>query len=144
MPAPDNGGKLESRADGEERPLAELVAQVSRDGSLLLKQELELAKQELGEKARGLTKATVSLAVGGLVLYAGVLALVAALALLLALALPAWLAAGLVGLVVTGVGAVMVGQGKKKLTELDLEPKKTLESVKRDVEVVEGAMHDRA
>jgi putative superfamily III holin-X len=128
----------------EERPLRDLISQLSRDGSLLLRQEVALAKQELSEKAGGISAAAASIAIGGLVLYAGVLALVAGLALLLALTMPAWLAAVLVGVAVAAIGAVLLHQGTKKLGDLELNPKKTTESVKHDVEMVKEAIHDRA
>ena len=81
---------------------------------------------------------------GGLVLYAGVLSLIAGLVLLLAQAMPAWLAAVVVGAAVVIIGAVLVAQGKKKLDDLELKPKKTAQSVEQDVEMVKEAIHDRA
>jgi hypothetical protein len=63
--------------------------------------------------------------------------------LALALAVPAWLSAVLVGLVVTVVGAVLLARGKKSLENLDLKPKKTVASVKRDVEMMKEAVHDQ-
>jgi len=128
----------------EDRPLRELVSRLSQDGSLLLRQEVALAKKELSEKAGSVTTAAGAIAVGGLVLYAGVLSLMAGLVLLLAREIPEWLSAVVVGAAVVIIGVVMLMQGKKKLDDLELTPKKTVESVKRDVETVEEAIHDRA
>ena len=97
----------------EERSLRSLIGQLSRDGSLLVQQEMALAKQELTEKASALAKSGAALAVGGLVLYAGLLAIVAAIVLGLALVLPAWVSALLVGVLFAATGAVLLLRGKK-------------------------------
>ena len=128
----------------EERSLRSLIGQLSRDGSLLVQQEMALAKLELTEKARVLAKSGAAIAVGGLVLYAGLLTIVAGLVLALALVLPAWVSALLVGVVVAAAGAVLLLRGKKELTDLDLKPNKTAASVKRDIETMKEAIHDQA
>jgi hypothetical protein len=134
---------VEPGAPLEERSLRELIGQLSRDGSLLLQQEVALAKQELTEKAKSVSTSAGAIAVGALVLYAGALTLIAGLVLALALALPAWLSAVVVGLVVTLVGGVLLARGKKSLENLDLKPKKTIASVKRDVEMMKEVVHDQ-
>src|SRR5688572_5861082 len=53
----------------EERPLQDLIGRLSQDGSLLVKQEIALAKHELGEKARRLGTQATMLAVGAIALY---------------------------------------------------------------------------
>jgi hypothetical protein len=128
----------------EERSLRALIGQLSRDGSLLVQQEMALAKQELTEKAGVLAASGAAMAVGGLVLYAGVLAIAAGLVLALALAIPAWVSALLVGVVLAATGAVLLLRGKKRLTDLDLKPNKTTASLKRDVETLKEAFHDQA
>jgi Flp pilus assembly protein TadB len=128
----------------EERSLRSLIGQLSRDGSLLVQQEMALAKQELTEKASALAKSGAALAVGGLVLYAGLLAIVAAIVLGLALVLPAWVSALLVGVLFAATGAVLLLRGKKGLADLDLKPSKTAASVKRDIETMKEAIHDQA
>jgi len=124
----------------EDRPLRELVAQLSRDGSLLVQQEIALAKKELSEKAAKVKTDVMAMVVGGLVLYAGALTLIFAVVMLLAQAVPTWLAALIVGAVVTVVGLVMALGGKKRLEQDSMKPQKTIDSVQRDVEMVKEAV----
>jgi hypothetical protein len=128
----------------EERPLRELVAQLSKDGGLLLRQEIALAKVELSEKAARLQSDLTSLATGAFVLYAGLLGLMAAVTLLLAEVIPGWAAALVVSLVVTGIGAALTLRSKHNLNELDLKPRKAAESVRKDVGMLKEAARDQA
>ena len=82
----------------DDRSLGELFADLARESSTLLRQEVQLAKTELSQKVSGLSRDMASVAIGGLVAYAGLLAILAALIIGLATAgLPWWVAALLVG-----------------------------------------------
>jgi hypothetical protein len=89
----------------DEQPIGVLIKQIAEDSSLLVHQEVALAKAELTEKATryGVAGVTLALAsVFGLVtLAAAVTAAIAAVALVL----PIWAA----GLVVMGFGALIAG-----------------------------------
>lgn len=124
----------------EERPLGELIAQLSRDGALLVQQEMTLAKRELEDKLRHAQAQAMGIALGGLVLYAGALTIVAGLVLLLALWIPAWAAALLLGAVVAAIGAVLAARGRNRLEHVDLTPERTLRNVERDAEIVKEAI----
>ena len=132
--APEPGAPL------EERPLSDLVAQVSRDGSMLIQQEIALAKAELREAAQKLKQGATSAATGAFVLYAGFLTLIAGAVLLLAQVVASWVAALLVGGAVTAVGAVLLGRGKKDLDQVELLPKNAIDSVERDVDMMKEAV----
>src|SRR5919202_872161 len=89
----------------DERSLGELFGDLARDTATLVRQEVDLAKTELGQKASRVGRDIGFLAVGGAVAYAGFLAILAAIIIGLATAgLPWWLAALIVGLVVAAVG----------------------------------------
>ena len=119
----------------EERSLGELFGDLSRELGTLVRNEAELAKTELTAKAQHVGKSMASLAIGGAVLYAGVLAVMAAVILLLAtLGLPAWISALLVGAVVLGVGWLLVRRGLELLRQTDLAPRQTVESLKENVQ----------
>ncbi len=124
----------------EQRPLGELLGQLTRDLSLLVQQEVSLAKREANEKLRQVGKSLASLAIGGVVLHVGALPLTAAITLLLAEALPAWLAALIVGVAISAVGAVLLQKGKQSLQQLDLKPEQLSENVKRDVDAIKEAV----
>jgi xanthine/uracil permease len=77
-----------------------------------------------------------SVASGGAVLYAGFLVLLAAAVLGLSRWLEPWLAALIVGGAVLLVGVVMVLAGRRKLDLADLKPDRTMQSLKRDKDVL--------
>ena len=131
---------IETGRPVEERPLRDLLAEFSRDGSLLVQQELALAKVELSEKANKLKADVAAITGGALVLYAGLLTLIAAAVLALAQVMPGWVAALLVGAAVTTIGGVLVMRGKKKLEHFEALPKKTIESVQRDAQTIKEAV----
>jgi hypothetical protein len=108
------------------------------DLTTLFRQEMALATAEL---TGALTKATagiVSIATGGAVLFAGFLGLLAAAVLGLANVMEPWLAALIVGGVVTVIGIVMVLIGKKALDPETLKPQRTAESLRKDKDVLTG------
>jgi len=117
----------------EDRSLGELFADLARESSTLLRQEVQLAKTELSQKASQVGRDVASLAIGGLVAYAGLLAILAAVIIGLAAAgLPWWLAALLVGIVVVGIGYGLIQRGLTALKREDLAPRQTLESLQED------------
>jgi len=116
------------------RSTGELVKDLSNQGSLLARQEIELAKAEMAEKGR---RAGLGL---GLVAAAGVSALLAlgtlTACVVLALdgAMPAWLAALIVALTWSVVAAVLASVGKQKMEQAGTPvPEQTVESVKEDI-----------
>jgi hypothetical protein len=138
--APTQAQPAVAQVPPEDQPLRELVSRLSQDGSLLIRQEIALAKLELGEKAARLRTQATLMAAGGIALYTGLLALVAGLILLLALALPAWASALLVGTAIATVGAVLLLRGKNNLERLDLKPERTVANVGQDVEAIREAV----
>jgi len=119
----------------DERSLGELFAELTRETSTLVRQEVNLAKTEMTQKASEVGKDVGFLAAGGAVLYAGFLALLAAVILgLTGLGLPAWLAALVVGLVVGAVGVFLVQRGRDALRRTNLAPQQTIETLKEDTE----------
>jgi hypothetical protein len=118
---------------GEERSLGELFGDLARDTGTLVRQEVDLARTEMTQKASRAARDLGFLAVGGLVVYAGFLGLLAAAALgLVAAGLDAWVAALIVGVVVAVVGAVLVQRGLSALKREELAPRQTVETLKED------------
>src|SRR4051812_646571 len=93
----------------QDRSLGELFADLTREMGTLVRQEVRLAQTEMTQKASRAGRNAASIAVGGAVAYAGVLAILAAIIIGLAtLGLPWWLSALLVGLVVAGIGYALI------------------------------------
>lgn len=83
------------------RSLKQLITGVRQDTSLLVRQEIALAKAEVKEKAAGVAKKAAFFGGAALLAYAGVLVVFAALVLaIIALGVTAWLAALIVGVLV--------------------------------------------
>lgn len=118
----------------EERSLGELFAELAQETSTLVRQEVNLAKTEMSQKASKVGKDVGFLAAGGAVAYAGFLAILAGVIFLLNNVMPMWLAAVLVGLVVALVGYFLVRKGLDALKREDLAPRQTMETLKEDKE----------
>jgi hypothetical protein len=117
----------------DERSLGELFAELSRQTSALVRQEVDLAKTEMTQKAREVGKDAGFMAAGGAVAYAGLLVLLAALVLLLGLWIPLWVSALIVGVLVLGIGGFLVLLGRDRLTKTTMAPQQTVETLKEDV-----------
>jgi xanthine/uracil permease len=75
------------------------------------------------------------LAAGGLVAYAGLLAIIAAVIFLIAdRGVPLWLSALIVGAIVAAIGYVLVQRGITALKQQDLTPRRTMQSLKEDTQ----------
>lgn len=119
----------------EDRSIGELFADLAKESSVLVRQEVALAKAEMTQKAGEVGKDIGFLAVGGLVLYAGLLAIIAAIIIVLGtVGVPWWLSALLVGLIVAGVGYFLVQKGLKALKRENLAPSQTIQTLKEDAE----------
>ena len=123
------------QASKDDRSLGELFAELAREMTTLVSQEVQLAKTEMSQKASRMAKDIGFLVVGGAVVYAGFLAIMAAVIILLATAgVPWWLSALLVGLVVAGVGYFLIQKGRQALAREDLTPRQTVETLKEDTQ----------
>jgi len=119
----------------DDRSLGELFADLARESSTLLRQEVQLAKTELTQNASRLGKDAASIAVGGLIAYAGLLAILAAVIIGLAAAgLPWWVSALLVGVIVAGIGYGLIQRGLTALKREDLAPRRTIETLQEDAQ----------
>jgi len=125
-----------SRRTAEERSIGELFGELSQDLGVLVRQEAQLAKTELQQKLSKVTTDLIALATGGVVALIGGLALTAALILLLIhpVGLAPWLAALLVGAVLGIVGWLMVQRGLTDLKRTDPTPRRTVETIKEDLQ----------
>jgi VIT1/CCC1 family predicted Fe2+/Mn2+ transporter len=119
--------------DLHERPIGEVAAALTRDLSLLVRQELDLAKAEMREKGK------VALPGLGMVGAAGVVALLAGgaltafIVLVLSLFLDDWLAALITGVGLTGLAAALALAGKERVEEMGAPlPEQTIETIKED------------
>ena len=120
----------------EQRTIGELFGQLSQDMSLLVRQEVALARVEVGEKVGRFRQEAMSVLAGAAVAYFGALALVAAVILILdqVVGMATWLAALLVGAVLVIIGYVMLQRSLRDLRQIDPTPRRTVATLKDDVE----------
>jgi len=112
--------------------LGALFSDLSSDLSILMRQEIELARTETTETIRKTAGSAGLLVAGGLVAYAGLIILLIAVAILLGAIMPYWASSLLVGVVVLIIGAVMAMSGKNQLANLTIVPEKTVATLKED------------
>lgn len=133
----------QTRGDVDDLTTVQLVERLQTQVSTLVRTEVGNAVGEV--KAKG-AQAGVGIGISGagivLLLY-GLGALIACAVLGLAAALPAWLAALIVAVVVVSIGAALIGFGavraKRAVPPL---PQDTAESVRDDVAAIKEATHE--
>jgi len=127
------------REAGDERPIGDLVQDLSRQTSTLIRQEMRLAQAELSEKGRHASKGAGMFGGAGLVALYGVGALIAAAIIGLGTVIELWIAAVLIGILLLAVAGILALTGKKELDEAGPpKPEQTLDSVQQDVETVKA------
>jgi hypothetical protein len=127
------------RTTEDDRPLGELVQDLSRQTSTLIRQEMRLAQAELAEKGRHAGKGAGMFGGAGLVALYGVGALVAAAILGLATLIEPWIAAAAIGAGLLLIAGILALTGKKELDEAGPpKPEQAIESMQRDVDTVKA------
>ena len=125
-----------------DRSLGTLFADLMRETTTLVQQEVALARTEASEKVSQLGNGLAALVIGGRVLFAGLLKLLDAvtygLGNLMQDDLALWLPALIVGGIVAIIGAIMLQKGRRNLQPGNLAPQRTAESLQRDAELVKG------
>ena len=125
----------EQSVDMRERPVGELLKQLANETTTLVRQELELAKAEMREKAGKAGPGVGMWGAAGVTALAALGSLTAFLILALDGAMPNWLAALIVGLVYSAIAGVLYVRGKKRVEEAGSPvPEQTIETLKEDVQ----------
>lgn len=128
-----------------ERTVADLVKELRDETTVLIQQELALAKTEATEKVNRFTRNVAYVATGGLVAYAGFFFLLLACSDGLVAALTEWgvdtqisiwLAPLVVGVIVCIAGYAFLQKGISTLRNESVVPQKTVASLKEDKEWV--------
>jgi hypothetical protein len=124
----------------EDESVPGLVRKLASDLSTLFSQELALAKAEMTAAVKDVRGGVSSMAIGGGVLYAGLLFLLGGVMLLLGYWVELPIAALIVGAVVTIIGAILLNSGKKRMQADSLKPERTIDSVKKDADLARRKM----
>lgn len=124
--------------------IGELAKGLSQDVSTLVRQEMELARAEMREKARSAGPGIGMFGGAGVFALAALGAVTAFAILLLDLVMPAWLAALIVAAVWAAVAGFLYVRGRKRVREAGSPvPEQTVESVKEDVDMAKEMLRRR-
>lgn len=127
------------------RSLIGLFSDLFRETSTLVHEEVQLARVEIGEKVSQLGSGVAAIGAGGAILFAGFIVLLFAAVNGLAMFLPpehaAWLAPLIIGLIVMIAGYIALAKGRSEFKAENMKPSRTMDSLRRDTEVVKGHLH---
>ncbi|MDB4977525.1 MAG: hypothetical protein JWN48_5866 [Myxococcaceae bacterium] len=98
----------------EQREISAILTHMWENGEILLRQELDLGLKEIDLRVDRLKQSLLMAAIGGLAVYAGLLALLAALIFGLSKVMEPWLASLVVGGVLTAAGATFLMRSEAK------------------------------
>jgi hypothetical protein len=117
----------------DNRSIGDLLAELSRETSALVRKEVELATTEMTAKARIAGAHAGTAAAGGALMHAGLLVLLAAIVIALAqLGVTPWLSAAIVALGTMAIGYGLVNKGLTGLRGTNVVPTHTVQSLKED------------
>jgi len=124
----------------DDRSLGALVKELSDEGQQLFRQEVQLAKAELGEKLEVYRDNVARLAIGGALVGAAALVLLFAvnrgltilLATFMSLEVAVWVAPLLLAIVFGLVGRGMIGGARRALRQEGLKPQHTIASLRAE------------
>ena len=123
-----------STNDARERPIGELVKDLSSQTSTLVRKEIELARAELQQKGKVAGKGAGMLAGAAVAGLLALGALTAALIALLDTAMATWIAALIVMVLWAIVALVLAKVGQKALQQATPPVPQTVETVKEDIQ----------
>ena len=135
MAAPDSPRP----AIGEDPTLGALVHDMTQQMSTLVRDEMRLAQAEMTQKGKAAGLGIGLFGVAGLVALYGVGTLIATVILALALAVPAWVSALVVTVVLFAVAGVLALVGKKNVSQATpAKPEQAIAGLKEDIATVKG------
>ena len=124
--------------------IGELITQLSAQTSRLVRDEMRLAQEELVQSAKHAGAGAGLFGTAGLLAFFGVGSLITAAVAALALVLPTWASALIVGAALLAAAGVAALASKRQVEEATPAAPQTVESVKKDIQEVQDARHDRS
>jgi len=115
-----------------ERSLGELVGDLGRDLSVLVRQEIELGREELSAEVFKARRAGAAFGAAAGAAFFAAFALVLAAGWGLAEVMPTGWAFLIVGVVLGAVAAVLALRGRKQVKEIEPKPEQTIDTLRED------------
>ena len=124
---------------GSDEPIGALVHRLTQQIPELVRSEMRLAQAELTEKGKSAGVGIGLFSAAGLTALYGLAALLTTIVVLLDLALPLWLSALIVTVVLFAIAGVAALVGKKQVSQATPPaPERAIAGVKEDVATVKG------
>jgi hypothetical protein len=124
-----------SPGDLRERPIGELMKELASQTSVLVRQELDLAKAEMAQKGKQAGLGVGIFGGAGIVAFLALVALTVCFVAALATGMKVWLAALIVAVVYAAIAGALAFVGRSRVKEAPPPvPEQTVETVKEDVE----------
>jgi uncharacterized membrane protein YqjE len=125
---------VNTTTDQRERPIGDLVKELSSQTSTLVRQEIELARAELQQKGKLAGKGAGMLGGAAMAALLALGALTAGLVALLDKAMATWVAALIVMALWAVLAAALAKAGQKSLQRATPPAPQTIETVKEDIQ----------
>ena len=118
--------------------IADLITDLKENITKFLREEVELAKKEMSEKASAYARNSVRLVVGGFVAYAGLIVFLAGIGLIIGFAferlgldtaLAVFIGLAIAGFLASAVGGLTVLLGAKAIAATPPVPEKTMDAI---------------
>jgi Flp pilus assembly protein TadB len=122
----------------------DLVRRASEQFSTLVRDEFQLARTEMTQKGKQAGKGAGLFGAAAMLAFYGVAALLTGVVLAVALALPAWAAAFIVGVVLIAIAGILAMMGRNNVRRVGpAVPQATIDSLRADVNAVSHAVEER-
>lgn len=132
-------GQAPSPRIGEEPTLGALVHDLTTEIPELIRSEIRLAQAEMTEKGKRAGVGIGMFSAAGLMAFFGLATLIATAVLALALAVPPWLSALIVTVVLFAIAGGLALVGKKEVQQATPPvPERAVTGVKQDIATVKG------
>jgi hypothetical protein len=119
----------------DSRSIGDLLGDLGQQVSTLVRREIDLARVEIRSGLQQMARGAAMSGIGGLLVYAGLLFVLAAIALgLMDAGVDPWLAALLVGIATLAVGGILAWLGVDAIRKANPAPTETAETVRENVE----------
>ncbi|HLX26676.1 MAG TPA: phage holin family protein [Candidatus Cybelea sp.] len=124
-----------------DRSIPELLQKLAAETSLLVRQEIELARVEILGTVRKAQRPAIAFGAAAIVALGAFGAFTALLISALAVALPVWASALIVTLIYAGIAIATVAAGRSALEQIGSPvPRRTIATVKEDVATVKAGI----
>ena len=123
-----------SNEDLRDRPVGDLLKQLSEDTATLVRKEVELARAEVTEKGKQAGMGAGMFGGAGIAALLALGSLTACLVALLATRMEVWIAALIVTVLWAAIAGVLALVGKSRVQEATPPVEQTVETIKEDVQ----------